>query len=773
MLLLVGCVDKNLDLDNVNPTVGIIADELVVPLGYMKDKSLEDMFGDDIENLLVDASTGGYVFSYSEDEKIFSMDGVDDSFAIPAGKYSIDVDYPSFELDYTGYIVDESFVVGATVAGQDIFHGQSVVVPSGIVVSSIKDGTIDYSLEMTLPDYIERVDKVYLKHKESQPGAPIMATLDLGSLGDVNGGGVVSLEIVVPEGCTLYDQNGKLLENNHYLIENREFAKGEHQITFIAYIDSIDNIENSADGRVVVPNVLEYHLSYRLISSGGKVLFNTPPTLNVYTDFEFEDADITLNAKNLVPQLGDISNSFKISNISDSLLSVKSITFKDTAITFDVDGLDWWSDDAIMAGAMDDIYVEVTLPEQFVFAASAGDNNYNAATRTYHATLTQLQRGFTLWLERIDFGDGIYTDENGDFTLDLSVGLCVGIQKGAKIRLSLLQHQGDVALQVGYMATKAKISSVTANIDFEYKQELVLDLKELADKGEGISITALDIDPTMDFRVTNGFSIPLYVGAVLSPIKDNVVISNRVVAIDNVKIKAAQYSGEGNSANVTPAVTHIHIGKSAQNVTADMQFVECDLERLFTGSLPHSIKGEFVVRIDPNEEVTLSTMPNYIHSYSYDFNLPLTFGSNLNLSYTDRIDGLQDTFADLDGQIDMAGDVYVICEVSNSTPLTFSFDAKLIDVNGNPSPLQIKNVSEQKIINGSKDGKTAATTTLKFKMDNSANNLFDELKKVDALEVILQVGSVADGVQLTKYQSLSANMKLQFEGGININIEDL
>ena len=53
-LLAVGCVDKSIDILEVGGNVGIGADNLAIPLGYLPEKSLGELIGNEVDNLVVD-----------------------------------------------------------------------------------------------------------------------------------------------------------------------------------------------------------------------------------------------------------------------------------------------------------------------------------------------------------------------------------------------------------------------------------------------------------------------------------------------------------------------------------------------------------------------------------------------------------------------------------------------------------------------------------------------------------------------------------------------
>ena len=106
-LLAVGCVDKSIDLAQLEGNVGIGADNLAIPLGYLTDKTLEQMLSDKVDNLVADPVTGDYALTYNAEQQSLIIDGSGNSFTLPAVSYESVVDYPSFKLEQAEYLLDD------------------------------------------------------------------------------------------------------------------------------------------------------------------------------------------------------------------------------------------------------------------------------------------------------------------------------------------------------------------------------------------------------------------------------------------------------------------------------------------------------------------------------------------------------------------------------------------------------------------------------------------------------------------------------------------
>ena len=97
-LLFVGCVDKELDLGNMQGNIGINAEKLTFPLAYMEERSLDQMLENSIDGVTADPQTGDYSISYSAANESLVIDGATNSFEIPGSVFEMEVEYPSFKL---------------------------------------------------------------------------------------------------------------------------------------------------------------------------------------------------------------------------------------------------------------------------------------------------------------------------------------------------------------------------------------------------------------------------------------------------------------------------------------------------------------------------------------------------------------------------------------------------------------------------------------------------------------------------------------------------
>lgn len=766
-LLFVGCVDKELDLGNMQGNIGINAEKLTFPLAYMEERSLDQMLENSIDGVTADPQTGDYSISYSAANESLVIDGATNSFEIPGSVFEMEVEYPSFKLSDSRCVINNTFDLGGKLGGVDITLGHTINMIPGLPIVGSQHGEVSYMTDVHLPEYVERIERIYVAHSEEFPGAPMEAVFDLGSLGDVNGGGTVSIELKVPEDYEIYDEQFNRLDDHIFKVENRVFAPGQHTVKFTMYVGSIINHHEAEDGELHIPGGIEYNISYNLTTQSGVVSFEQLPSLSLSADLECEDAEIILGNIDLLPSQ-QFDSKIEIDAFNESIKSIKSIDLAQSHITLFVEGFDWWDADAVMAGALNDIFVEVTMPECFKIKPTDSHIGFNETTNTLHATLAQLKNGIDLTFSQLDFGvDGLIPGSNGKIEVNLPISLRVALEQGAKIRLKYLQHEGNVYVRAGYDDAQLTVASVKGRVDFKHTESLSFSLADLGEQTD-IEINGLGISPVIDFSLTNPLTVPLYVSANIAPMVGGV--AEQGVSIDKFEIKPATVGGES-VADVIPTQNRVRIGKNPTS-EAGVTTVDCDLESLFNGALPEEVAIDLEVGTDPEQDVSLVLLPAYQIDYGYSFFLPLAFGSGLDLKYSGNADGIGETVSNLSLDISATGSVSLICEVENSTPLNLALELQMLDKSGRPTPLQIKS-DKTAVIKGSKDGVTPckSTITLSLSSTNKAN-ILDGLKDVETLRYTLHATSAANGVSLNSNQTISGTFALQVDGNVNINLTE-
>ena len=765
-LFVAGCVDKDIDLGNVQGNIGLTADKLTFPLAYMEEQTLDKLLGDTLEGVNVDSQTGDYSISYGADNQSIVIDGVANSFSIPGSVFKMDVDYPSFKLSDSKCVIDNTFDLNSKLGGLDLDFGHTLMMFPGLELAGSQQGSFSYMTDIYVPEYVESIERIYVSHDEGLPGAPMEVTFDLGSLGTVCGGGEVSLKLQVPEEYEIFDEQFNRLDDHIFQIDSRKIGAGVGVVKFTIYIGSIVNRHTAENGELHIPGDLSYEVSYKMTTQFGKLTFDKLPSLSIKTELACEDAEIVLGSIDLLPEQ-KFDNSIAIDAI-DGIKSIKSIDLANSAITLFVDGLNWWEQDAVMAGALENLFVEMTMPDSFKFEPADKTVGFDSNTNTLRTSLAQLKRGLRLNMKQLNFGaEGLTPNSNGQIKVDLPISVRVALERGTKIRMKYLQHEGNVVVSAGYEDAQLTIAAVTGRVDFQYEESLSFDLAG-ADSMDGIEINGLGISPVIDFSLTNPLTVPLYVTAEISPKRGGVAAEG--VKVDKLEILPATVGQT--YTDVTPTLNRVRIGKNP-TTESGVTTVDCDLEKLFNGSLPEQVAINLSVATNPDKDMSLVVLPSYPINYGYSFFLPLAFGTALDLSYTGVAEGIGQTVGELDIDISATGTISLLCDIENSTPLNLALEIQMLDKSGKPTSLQIKS-GKQNVIKGSADGITPCKSSLVFTLSSSSKkNLLDGLKDIETLKYTLRATSAADGVSLNCNQTISGVFALEVDGNVNINVDNL
>lgn len=767
-LLFVGCVDKSIDIAEVQTTVGINCDNLTLPLAHLEAISVGQILGDELETITADPTTGDYSISFGDQGGAFQIEGSANNFVIPGYMHKVDIEYPAFKLTDARYSFDDTYTIGCKYMDMDITQaqGQQIYVPGGVTISGTQSGGSGYNFDIPVPDFVERIERVYIDHDDSLPGAPVEAILDLGSLGDVSAGGQVSVELVVPEDYEIYGEDKQPIVGNVFKVEARKFAAGEHRVSFTFYVGSIANHQSAEGGVIHIPSQLEYSVSYSMTTQAGSVTITELPFLEIRTDMSCQDAEVVLAATDILPEPLKVVNSIEVDALNDLVGVLKHLKTVNSTIKLKVEGMDWWSDEAIAAGVLEDIYVELILPNNFDIYVETEGVTFDNARSILHATLAQLKRGVKIGIDGIDFGQGLAVGGNGKALADMSFTIGAGIEAGTVIRLKHLQHDGSASLYAGYEQSRLLVTEVTGSVDYSHTESVELDLADI-NIGEKFEIGSLGLNPTIEFMLSSSITMPLSCSAKLVPYCDGVAVSERAVAVGPIDIAAAQIGSK--YPDYTPSTTIVRIGKGAQ-AEQGVQSFDCDLASLLEGELPEKVVVEFTVASHPEQDVTLLLLPQFPIEYGYNFNLPLSFGPWLDWSYTDVVDNLGGVFEGAELQMDAIVDVELICEVANTTPLNISFNLELFDAEGNRSP--ITPITEGGVaIAGSADGVTPAHSTFALKLDMSkVDDVMAALNSLDTMSYTLSLSSAASGVALNCNQTIAADFKVKINGNINVEL---
>lgn len=768
-----GCVDETFRIDEVSTEVTIADGTTVLPLGKLEKMTLADMLGETQIEGVVKGDDGTYAYSYSGEGEPQTIDGIQSSFTVPGAENRFTVDYPSFNLDMAGVEIDaeDDIQIDNLSSLTSLLHVESGTLPESLV-STIPnvEGSFnrcfegdDMHLILDLPEEIDNVKSISFRDVElGHHGAPMHLTVDFNGFAGINGGGVVNFQLGLTGGkFRIVDENNELIcfgneYRNEYSVE-----PGQEQLDFIIYVESIENEAMlNSEHQLDLPIALTCDMTFDLQVKAGNFDLEDLPHFALLADFEYDDAEIVMNKDmSLVEYHPQEPQRVNINNLPAELKSINSIELADnTSISFYADGLEWLGDVA------EDIAVEVILPEYLTLHALSGAGyEYDEQEHKLMTTIADINDGVELNIERLDFGAEGLSPEDGTISLDLGFDINAHFVGDGGIKVSALKHDEKLEIVTGIEDITLDVKSVSGRVDYTYtiEQEFKIKMDEL-NIGD-VEIVGVGLSPVITINIDNPLTIPLVVEGELS---DD---TGRSLELDEIVLHAATYE----NGCVVPMANKIVIANRRPDY--DCTYVEVDFDELIAGEIPSLLSVKLDVGVDSDEVQTLYVANEFNINYDYSIELPVAVNDKLNVTYADSFGGFGDMFAQVAAYDVHVGDVVIVAEVENTTPLAFEAEVTLLDKDGDEVDLIVEFESGYGRVNGSADGKSAEVSTLRLNIANGEGGGLDvaKLATVDGIEFRLVAMSDAEGdVALNAEQWVAAKLMLELAGGVTIDVMD-
>ncbi len=778
---LVSCVDDTFRIDEVSKEVTLGNENSVtLPLGSLKDKSIEDLLGDaEIPGLEIDDS-GNFLYRYDGEGSTLNIEGVSTEFEIPEIESLFDVEYPEFDFEMTPILIEESadIEVSGLEEFQDIIYGSMYYIPEGVELPQIHGEYYEefegdnLHIEFDVPHQIGNIDKVHFRDIENgHHGAPMHLRVQFNGLAGINGGGYLSFNLGIEGGTfIILDAENNVVYDGDLYTETYPIAAGADSIDFVVYIESITNSTPLDENHHFdMPLKLTYDMAFCIDATSGYFSMDKPTHIELFADFEYGDADVAVDSSvNLVECKVEGDNHIKIAGLPEQLKSVNRVAIvqDDSAILdFYAHGMEWLGDLA------EDVMVEVALPDYLKLHHVVGETyDYDETTGVLTASIAELDKGVKVDIEALDFGaEGVTPSDNGEIELPFEPTIVARFREGSHVKVSQLEHDGNFTVAVGISSSHLSIDSVSACVDYAYEVEDTFVLEGLDDID--LEIAGVGIKPIIEVNISHPMTMQAMLSGVITPSVDDEVKSERAVAFDDIIIEAAEY----NDGVITPAeVTIVIADESLREHYSDAKytFVACDVTKLLVGSLPDAININLELGVDSTQMQTLYVTDSLGVSYDYMVEIPIAIDNSLEIRYSDEIADLSSIFEEVSEYDIKVGDVTLIATIMNTTPLEFGANVILKDADGNETEAQVR-IPEGERIMGSLDGVTPKESILHLELELGEGGQLTKLSEVDIIAFELVAASAAnDGaVALNKKQSVGATLQLQIDGGVTVDID--
>lgn len=767
------CVDSDFRIDEVSGEVTLITGKTKVYVGALDQMTLGDLLGDtEIEGLEKDAE-GNYAYTYSGKGETIKIEDFENRFTIPATESQFTVEYPSFALDMGGVVIDDDANIDvntdkldeiAQLAGAATLPEYLVsTVPSLQGNFSTSFSGDDMHLIFNVPEQVDNIKSITFKKDidNGHHGAPLRLTVDFAGLAGVNGGGKVNINLGLKGGkFRLVDANNELVcEGNEYK-EELTVASGADKLDFVLYVESVENTSSlNSEHKLDIPIELSCDVKFNIATKAGNFDLSKRPSFRLYAEFEYGDAEIWMNhdAKILEYTPTEFTK-INVTNLPKEVKAINAIELADGAvIDFYAHGLDWLGENG------DKVLIEVAMPEYLILHAVPGAGyEYDEERHVLKTTISDINDGVNIEIDRLDFGaEGLVPDENGSLQLELGFDVNAYFANDAPLTLSSLEHSGAVVIKTGISKVDLSLKSISGVVDYSYvfepKESIALDVE-----GIDVEIGGLGISPVITLNIENPLTIPLQLEGKLFDDCDR-----------EIELKATLNPATYENGKVVSALNKVVIAN--KKPAYECIFVEVDFDNELKGKLPSKLDFEFTVSVSGDTVQTLYVPEKLEINYDYNVTIPVALNDKLSVSYAGEVAELNEIFAQLEGYNVRVGDVVVVAEVTNTTPLALEAEAELFNVDGSKSDAQIAFEEGHGRIGGSKDGVTPEVSTLRLALGTDGGNgiVVDDLTSIDKLTFAVTAASDAVGdVALRDEQYIAVKLWIEIDGGITIDIND-
>lgn len=515
----------------------------------------------------------------------------------------------------------------------------------------------------------------------------------------------------------------------------------------------------------------KYYVRGEIKVEGGICLEGTTIDKSVVDALVAENASISFSAEvpELVPARLSVDqyvasineaislDMMKIEGVPEMIKSIDQINFKDVYLDLEMDA----SSVAELIDNVDaDLDFDVTLPKLIIVEGAQSGNVLSLSGKLNEENKVVINpvKIVGLDLSEVEIKDETMCLDGLNIAIDGNISLkniSVDIQDLKADELSIAVN-GSIATRG---TDKIDLEKVEATVDYQLEPiSQTLSLAGLMGDIEGV-------DYSLDL---NRYHLALDLKTNLAlPLKANVdVLPYYGDKVDESKKRTLPLSVNWSLPANDTTHTRLWISNSENDKPLDNDYTHAVLDLLsIVNDMPDSIRFDISASTEPNAKFVIEPAADYVLKADYEFGLPLEFGDDFHVSFSQVIEELPDVINEVlaTGSIGLGG------KVINNLPLQLDLELQLLDDEGNIIPLA-DGTGHQTIRSCALDG-TPQETELQFilSLANSAKQT-----EVAAIRLQFTVSSRgASGVQLHDDCFIQAELALLIPEGISMNIKDL
>lgn len=292
--LLVGCVDKNFDLDDINKEITVGQDQtLDLPLGYFMEQTLDQIISlDKVDHLKID-SQGNYVMDLDKKDGNVSIDFSSTSTVLPIASQC-----------------------AVKISGLDV--GYSGPIPAGTVTGNVS-ANANIEVSGTFPTYVSKISRVFLKPDNGAKACSMTVAMKLNSMAAANAGSSFKVKVTAPAGIKFCNQDGTTLGTSEYQ-QTVSIAEGSNETSFNVWFKEIvlnDGDYTLSGGNFTYSSTFSYSVDYTFQAKDATVNITAVPSLSLSAVLNYQGADLVLNEHSMEVSstevnIGSLSDDFDI-----------------------------------------------------------------------------------------------------------------------------------------------------------------------------------------------------------------------------------------------------------------------------------------------------------------------------------------------------------------------------------------------------------------------------------------------------------------------------
>ena len=400
--------------------------------------------------------------------------------------------------------------------------------------------------------------------------------------------------------------------------------------------------------------------------------------------------------------------------------------------------------------------MEIEFPKFLQFKEQLTDNKYiisnkkidknNGLEVVLHVT------GFTFGAK---YGEGKKVDAA---TNTFSLHEAVNVKTTVEVTGIDLSHKASLSITPQVILDKMTVNSMYGTVKPDMNVEPTeVELSNLPDFLQDDDVKLDITNPIFSFKANNPLNTDIELDGIMTGYKDGKVTKS---------VKIGSGNG-GNSIILKPSGQDkqtISLTRIATTLDGATNVVVPNLNDIIE-TIPDRISVKLNPAVKSDNYYTVGLGQDYILDSEYDIDVPLSFGSGLQIVYKDSIDDLNSDLEDIDFK-----KAVIAITADNIIPLQL----EIKDNNVIPKDLNGKKIDDIKVtvagtIKESKDGKTVATSQLTITLEETKDGAIGNLEKL--VFKVTAVPGQATNVQLRSDQWMQLkDMKLKVPNGIKIDL---